>query len=139
MQTTLKAFLNRFGCFRHLLCDSLFHMLSLLLLLLLPSPLLAFFRTYREREWERTNSARLIPSLEARVPSASLPADILSYIHILYLLLHKESCCLCHSWQSHHRSNSFSVSSFVKYFRYRMYLSQYDCLGWAYIRFRAAS
>lgn len=58
-----------------------------------------------------------------RVPSAGFPADILSYIHILYLLLHKESCCLCHSWQSHHRSNSFSVSPFVKYFWYRMYLS----------------
>lgn len=51
-------------------------------------------------------------------------ADILSFIFISYICFHtKESCCLCHSWQSHHRSNSFSVSPFVKYFRYRMYLS----------------
>lgn len=77
------------------------------------------------------NSARLLFFPLAshhfkRVPfSENFPADdILSYIHILYLLLYKESCCLCHSWQSHHRSNSFSVVPFVKiYFRYRMYLS----------------
>lgn len=51
-------------------------------------------------------------------------ADILSFIFISYICFRtKESCCLCHSWQSHHRSNSFSVSPFVKYFRYRMYLS----------------